>query len=509
MATEGWQPENGATRYVGTGSDVDRDHGFIDDATGAEPGSRRSVSPCGHTDPAVPRGTAMTVEHRDIPATNLMLDAENPRLAEGEKGQPNTIVAVLRASGPKTIALAKDISERGLSPAERLIVMPHPATAGRFVVLEGNRRVTALKILAEPSLAEDAIEDTDLNKVMAWGKKFVASGNAEKIPCAVFQNREEADPWVELRHQGEQGGVGVVPWGALENARYAGRRTGKYAPELQVLDFVEKRGELDAETKERLRDVPITNLRRLINDEAARTALGIEIGDDRMVTTLLPEAEVLKGLTRVIRDLAGGMKVKAIYTRENRKDYLDSFKANELPNKAKNGTQARPLLEAGRGSTPAPAAPPRKRSASTKARIRLVPSGCPIKTPHSRVNAILEELKSLPLEPYANSVAVLLRVFLELSVDEVCKELMLAKEFENAKLLHKVQTTLKHLLKEGDLTEDEASAARAATNPQNFLCTSITTMHGYVHNRHMTPSPSDLRAAWDKLQPMFEGIWEE
>lgn len=451
----------------------------------------------------------MAVEHREIPATSLMLDDENPRIAEGEKGQPNTILAVLRASGPKTLALAKDISERGLSPAERLIVMPHPTTAGRFVVLEGNRRVTALKILAEPSLAETAIEDTDLSKLMAWGKKFVASGTSERIPCAVFQNREEADPWVELRHQGEQGGVGVVPWGALENARYAGRRTGKYAPELQVLDFVEKRGELDAETKERLREVPITNLRRLINDEAVRTALGIEIDSDRTVVTRFPEVEVLKGLTKVIRDLAAGMKVKDIYTRENRKDYLDAFKSNELPNKARSGSETRPLLEAGRGSAPAAAASPRRKSASTKARIRLVPSNCPIKTPHSRVNAILEELKSLHLEPYANSVAVLLRVFLELSVDEVCRELMDGKEFENAKLIHKVQTSLRHLLKEGDLTEAEADAARAATNPQNFLCTSITTMHGYVHNKHMTPSPSDLRAAWDKLAPFLEAIWTE
>lgn len=451
----------------------------------------------------------MAVEYREIPATNLMLDAENPRLAEGEKGQPNTILAVLRASGPKTLALAKDIAERGLSPAERLIVMPHPTTSGRYTVLEGNRRVTALKILAEPSLAEEAIEDTDLSKVLAWSKKFVGSGTADKIPCAVFPSREEADPWVELRHQGEQGGVGVVPWGALENARYAGRRTGKYAPELQVLDFVEKRGELDAETKEKLRDVPITNLRRLISDEAVRTALGIEIAADRTVTTLLPEVEVLKGLTKVIRDLAEGMKVKAIYTRENRRDYLDGFKPNELPNKTKNGSEARPLLEAGRGSTPTAAPAPRRRSASTKARLRLVPPGCPIKPKPVRVSAILEELKSLLLEPYANSVAVLLRVFLELSVDEVTKELMPAKEFENAKLLHKVTTTLKHLVKEGDLTDDEADAARAATNPQNFLCTSITTMHGYVHNKHMTPSPADLRAAWDKLQPLFEAIWAE
>lgn len=95
----------------------------------------------------------MTPTPRNVPVANLLLDAENPRLPGGYHTQRDTIHAVLRAEGAKTLALAGDVAEHGISPTERLAVIASETERGRFVVLEGNRRVTALRLLAEPSLA--------------------------------------------------------------------------------------------------------------------------------------------------------------------------------------------------------------------------------------------------------------------------------------------------------------------------------------------------------------------
>src|SRR5688500_8905980 len=52
--------------------------------------------------------------------------------------------------------LARDIAERGsLSPLERLAVIPHPSVRDAYISVEGNRRVCALKLLADPEKAPD------------------------------------------------------------------------------------------------------------------------------------------------------------------------------------------------------------------------------------------------------------------------------------------------------------------------------------------------------------------
>lgn len=40
------------------------------------------------------------------------------------------------------------------------------------------------------------------------------------------------------------------------------------------------------------------------------------------------------------------------------------------------------------------------------------------------------------------------------------------------------------------------------TSPMN-----IDLFHLYVHDRFATPIQSDLTAAWDQAQPLFEKIW--
>lgn len=52
----------------------------------------------------------------------------------------------------KLVRLAESIVEHGLSPIEKLMVLEVSAKPKRYVALEGNRRVAALRLLTNPAV---------------------------------------------------------------------------------------------------------------------------------------------------------------------------------------------------------------------------------------------------------------------------------------------------------------------------------------------------------------------
>ena len=96
--------------------------------------------------------------NEDIVVPDLLLDPENARLGTVQTTQPATALALAAQQGRRLVNLAADIVEAGLDPAQPLTVL---ATGKgdrrrRYTVLEGNRRVLAIKALETPSLVAGA-----------------------------------------------------------------------------------------------------------------------------------------------------------------------------------------------------------------------------------------------------------------------------------------------------------------------------------------------------------------
>ena len=89
---------------------------------------------------------------KNIPLSKLRLDLQNPRLDNPESTK-DVMLAMLEQQGGKILRLAEDIVEHGLDPSSALIVIPHDEKPDRYVVVEGNRRITALKLLEHPENA--------------------------------------------------------------------------------------------------------------------------------------------------------------------------------------------------------------------------------------------------------------------------------------------------------------------------------------------------------------------
>ncbi|MBX3069012.1 MAG: hypothetical protein KF883_00790 [Thermomicrobiales bacterium] len=156
------------------------------------------------------------MDYKSIRPSQVLLDSENPRLPDGTTNDREAINRLLAEGYEQLIALARDLAERGqANPTELPIVLKHDS---KYIVLEGNRRFAALRLLGDPKLADDAVHRAAFERVAKKGKQAPKS-----VYCAVAASRDEADHWITLRHTGANDGVGVRGWSAEQNARHRRR----------------------------------------------------------------------------------------------------------------------------------------------------------------------------------------------------------------------------------------------------------------------------------------------
>ena len=74
---------------------------------------------------------------------NLKLSLDNPRLTDSQN-ELEEIEKMLSDQGKKLLNLAEDIIENGLNPLDIIAVYPSIEEKGKYIVAEGNRRVTAM-----------------------------------------------------------------------------------------------------------------------------------------------------------------------------------------------------------------------------------------------------------------------------------------------------------------------------------------------------------------------------
>lgn len=265
---------------------------------------------------------------KEIQISQLLLDTQNPRYEE-LAGQDAALKEMLDKQKEKLVRLAGDIVDNGPSPSDLPIVLPEADEKHElYVVLEGNRRVAAIKVLADPLLiklaSDPAIRDKFKTLSISYNEAPIESMN-----CVVFESRKDASHWIELRHRGENQGVGIVQWDAQATDRFRETLTGKVSPEKQVLEFVKQAGGLRPAAEKGIDKFPLSSLRRLVGDPDVRERLGL-VKMDGKVHSLLTKGEVSKGLRRVVSDLAEQIiTVTDIKQKHNRANYIDSIPDSE------------------------------------------------------------------------------------------------------------------------------------------------------------------------------------
>ncbi len=436
---------------------------------------------------------------RELPATSLQLDHRNPRLPVDQISQRETIRALAEYQGRKLQTLAEHIVENGLNPSELVIVTPNQDDDGKFVVLDGNRRLTALRALENPDIVADVVPNSVAQAIRTLAAKY-KSTPVDEILCVICQDRSEANKWIELRHSGERGGAGQVSWGPDESDRFRTTFMGeKPSPASQILDFLEQR---DLISREQRRAAP-TTLARALGSPDIRQVLGLSYSKKELKATAALE-DVAKATAYLVTKISEGtLDVKDLYTKELRRQFAAGLPKDVAVSSWPNFGTPLPL------SGPETQRTNRKgirRTREPAPRANLIPKDCVLKVTNSRVGAIEGELRRLTITSSPNAVAVLFRVFVELSVDEYRTSEGLPP-LKRDTLAYKLTSVADHLVKQQKLSEQKVRSVRRAAARDSFLAPSVTLMHQWVHNQYVFPTESDLRSNWDNLEPFIGAIW--
>jgi hypothetical protein len=448
-----------------------------------------------------------------MPAKNLKidqleLDVVNPRITKANS-QLETMQRIIDDQDVKLGNLAESIVEDGLNPMDRLLVVKSESGNGKYTVLEGNRRAAAMKILKNPAVLTGLDVRAALQKKLEKLAQNFDPRTVELLPCYEVATRAEGNSWIEQRHTGEDEGRGIVRWSGVASSRFRGR-----APALQALDFVRQHGNLSEDQKKVIEGrFPITTLDRLLSTPGVRSKIGFEIKDGKLLTSL-PPAEALKPLRRIVLDLAEKtVNVTKLKLKPQQIDYISKLGLGDRPNLSKKMGTSRTVEGFSEQDFAGQSKPKTKKAktASKAPRTTAIPKACHLNITNPKIEEIYKELRALQLSKHPHAIAVLLRVFLETSVDDYLTKAAIALTFptpngpKDKSLKKKVDETIAHMIANGADKREFKGVTAALSNDNHPFSPEL--LHAYVHNRFFSPTERDLTTAWDNGQPLFERIW--
>lgn len=438
----------------------------------------------------------------------ILLDPVNPR-HNPLMHQVELIKAMIDDQGDKLVKLAQDIIESGLNPADLITVIPHQNEKNKYVVVEGNRRITVLKLLNSPALCHNpSIRRRFEGLVQKYLKNPIT-----QIKCVLYPDREEANHWINLKHTGENSGVGTVGWDATAIKRFkaAQNQNRKESIGLQLMNFILNNLQLDEASAKIVKNMPITTVERLIGDPDVRKFLGLDLKDGDLISRLNLEAAPKSFYDFIAPIATGDKKVTDVYYKKDRKKYLEDFGHSPTEKPANLSGEYWPISSPpkpapAKANNPQPSPKPRSKPLS-RARKYIIPNSCGIKITVPRINEIYYELKNyLKVDDTPNACAVLLRILLELSVDSYINKKNITTH-ANDELHKKLSKIADFMESNGVLTKKELKTTRlAASKPHTLFSTN--TLNAYIHDPQIKPNSKDLKNTWDEMELFFRKLWE-
>lgn len=438
----------------------------------------------------------------------LFLDSKNIRIPITHKNQ-NALIQDLFMN-EDSYELVKSITHYGIFPDEFPIVIDED---NKLIVIEGNRRLAALKALNNPEIIP-----TFQTKLKAFkNKKYT------KIKVVLAPSREDATALIANKHT-----INLQKsWKPLRQAYFYKSQmdNGKSIeqlisdfPEHDIIKFIrmldmhklaksiEYSNEDIEYTVHDERKFPITNLERMYSDPNVRNFLGIDFKDNGSVKGNIDFEEFKKGYQIIVEDVAtGNIDSRKYNSGKQKQEYLNNFPKNKIPNKKKKGTfNAKKVKEQ---LLPAKTNKKSKDSSNRMPKGLFASSKVPFKISNSSLRIIYNELIEISVNKLPNATHDLLRSFLECSLVFYLKE--------NAEYT-KIQKNKGHIPKLSEMLTHIASKSCSLINDPNIIqlinqiksqyseSYSLERMNMINHNENWVSTEKDVRVAWGRLEPLIK-----
>lgn len=491
------------------------------------------------------------MEYKRLRPSKIRLDSDNPRLSDGTSDDKEAINRLLAEGYPQLLALAKDLADRGTgNPAELPIVIKD---GSKYVVLEGNRRFAALKLVDNPRLADDPAQRSAFERIKQSGKQLPVN-----IFCVVVDSRDEADHWITLRHTGANEGVGVRVWNAEQTARHRNRMRRPVdsgtARSIAIADELTETYQADLELVNLIKKVraeKLTNIGRFFSGVTlARMQLSL-----KQDTAGAPHTLWAKHTTDQLHDyftwafrFLDGNSVDAFKNDEVRGNVLNTL-TDILPDPADSMAHPARLADhpfaptsgsgggAGTGSSGGTSGADGSGGGSSSGsggggdgdnddddddddgpsggssgggsgggarEERCLYSGARLTKLSRVVSRLLKETRTLPINDNYAVACVLARVILELAVSDP-KALQLSGKVDGDTLAEKIKGCVLAL-------DPDIASPRKRTRPDLVQALAeadgigVTYLHMFIHNPHAIPAPQVARHFSSVFTPLLNSI---
>ena len=145
-----------------------------------------------------------------LPVGKLLLDIDNPRFGSKHKSESQEDLAVRLEMAFDIISVAESIARNGFFANEPLIVVKADPE-GKYTVIEGNRRLTALLALTNDHIRSkmyQADKFEELSKASVFKQEHL-------VPCTLVESRLNIAPILGFRHIS-----GILEWQPYAQAKF-------------------------------------------------------------------------------------------------------------------------------------------------------------------------------------------------------------------------------------------------------------------------------------------------
>lgn len=478
--------------------------------------------------------------------SGVRLDPRNVRLDLAD-GVPESDIVQDLFTNEKALALVEGITKVGLLTHEVPIVVERD---GELTVVEGNRRVAALKAIQNPYLAPN--HQARISKLA----QAVPDRDAlRRITVKQAPTQDDADQLIAALHTGNQ----RVAWSPARQAAFfqaqldAGKTAeqliaqyptidvGKFITRSKLLDLFRNVEYADPTLRDyvRKRRFPVSTLARLYENDKFLELVGISLGDHADgVTLAISPAVFARIATKIIGDIRDGDINTRILNRTSSERYVeymdelrdllneydDSVPGSAAPDDHSNGpatddSRSREKSSSGfdgNGLDPETSSSDTSDTGSQKAKPfpakrnylntdnLLVPTSFP-----PSIHEIVKELGAINIQRFPNATLDLLRTFLEKTIKayaEVLGEDI--KRDSNEKGFVYLSNCLVWLENHFKTTGQTAfiQAVQKIRSDRYGFVGSKAHLDATNHNHHIFAVPDDVREAWATIEGVMKAV---
>jgi hypothetical protein len=460
----------------------------------------------------------------DIAVEDIMLDVHNARIRAGAD-QNDCMRRILRKRA-QFLTICESIARDGLTT---MPILASPNGNKTYTVKDGNRRITALKLLNNPDRCPEPELTSKIAKIAETYKNYPS-----RVDLTVTDNEQAMIREVLSRHQGEMGGAGQMDWSAYLRTLYLLNHghTPEYKRPGQYALWAEGEGIFVED------DFPISSLQRFFGVENLRL-LGFDINSEDELSLNLPRETVRQMATKIVGDFGRGKSVNEVFTPEQAKSYIDEVRlsagllppsipsapsspttsassatatnpSSSTPNASATPTNNSTTATNGaatpggptpppRGvSTPATSSADRKKVFGTRAPGIAIPT-----TGYPKAQSLVAELRGLDVSKFPLAATMLTRALIEVSELYYRTKNQLPDQQSLAKNIKK---SAKHMQTNGKLSQSEEDMVVRLCNPSGAMI-EIETLQKMIHRNTHNLDRQFVNTLWDNVGCFVRACW--